>query len=254
MPQNTMESLLRALRDDYLADLPTRLHEMENEVLALEDVNKYEEYYQTLFRNVHSIKGSAGTHGLFILTKICHRLEDHLTSKKNVDVITHSEASNLLNYIDLLELAREQIINGKEVFTKIESELDALAVVAFKDVIKVIIIGQSASTIDLITKLLINYSVQIVTASNGLQSLDKLMNDKFDLMFVGMELPVLNGIAVIAATRMSKSINATIPIVLFTSTVRIDVEPMLSVDYIIQRDSNMMMNVDEAFKTLFKNS
>ncbi len=248
-----MESLLGVLRDDYLADLPVRFQDMENEILGLEDINQYEEYYQTLFRNVHSIKGSAGTHGLFILTKICHRLEEHLTSTQKIDVITHNEASNLLKFVDLLILAREQIIDGKDVFLKIESELDALDVIAFKDIIKVIIVGQSDSTIDLITKLISNYPVQIVTVSDGLQSLNKLMHDNYDLMFIGTELPVLNGIAVIAAMRMSKSINATVPIVLLTSTTKIAVEPLLSVDYIIKRDSNMIMNVDNAFKKLFGN-
>ncbi|MFV2059398.1 MAG: Hpt domain-containing protein [Gammaproteobacteria bacterium] len=249
-PPNSLESILSALRDDYLADLPTRLQDMEAQVLALENKNQFEEQYQALFRNVHSIKGSAGTHGLFILSRICHRFEDHLSSNKQFNVLENHQVSHLFKFVDLLVSARDRIISGDDVFTAIEHDLDELDIKAFKGVIKILIVGQSTSTISLITKLLKNYPVQISTLSDGLQSLDKLVHDKFDLMFVGLELPMLNGLALIAAIRLSKTLNSTMPIILLTSKAEIKTDPLLSVNHVIQRDSNMISNIEKAFKTI----
>ncbi len=251
-PQNSLESILGALREDYLADLPTRFLEMENQVLALEDKSQYEEQYQALFRNVHSIKGSAGTHGLFILSRICHRFEDHLSSNKDLSSLSQLQVSHLFKFVDLLATAREQIINGADVFISIENDLTELDIKVFKGVIKILIVGQSTSTIRIITKLLKNYPIQIVTLSDGLQSLDKLVHDKFDLMLVGIELPMLNGLALIAAIRMSKSLNSTMPIILLTSKADIKEATLLSVNYVIQRDSNMISNIEKAFKSILK--
>jgi HPt (histidine-containing phosphotransfer) domain-containing protein len=249
-PQNSLEFILKALRDDYLADLPTRFQEMENQVLALEEKSQFEEQYQALYRNVHSIKGSAGTHGLFILSRVCHRFEDHLSSNKQLRVLSKQEVSHLFKFVDLLVSAREQVISGADAFTSIESDLAALDIKVFKGITKILIVGQSISTIRIITKLLKNYPVQIITLSDGLQSLDKLVHDKFDLMFVGLELPMLNGMALIAAIRMSKSVNSTMPIILLTSKADIKTDPFLSVNYIIQRDSNMILNIEKAFNSI----
>ncbi len=251
-PQNTMESLLSVLRDDYIADLPTRLQEMENQVLSLEDNQKFEEQYQALFRHVHSIKGSAGTHGLFILSRICHRFEDHLTAKKQSTALNRQQVAHLLLFVDLLVSARNKIIEGFDIFTVIEHKLEELEEQVFKDVVKVLIVGQSSSVIRLISEVLTEYPVQISTSSDGLHSLDKLVHDKFDLMFIGMELPMLNGFSVIAATRMSKAINSSLPIILLTSNVDIKVDESLAVNYVIQRDASLIANIEKAFKKIIK--
>ncbi len=248
-----MESILSVLRDDYIADLPVRLQEMENQVLSLEENHKFEEQYEALFRNVHSIKGSAGTHGLFILSRICHRFEDHLTVKKQSTVLNHQEASHLLLFVDLLVSAREKITQGSDIFTAIEQKLEDLEEQVFKDVVKILVVGQSCSIIRVISEVLNEYPIQISTSSDGLQSLDKLVHDKFDLMFIGMELPMLNGFSVIAATRMSKSINSNLPIILLTSNMDIKVDTSsLAIDCVIQRDAKLVANIESAFKNLIK--
>ncbi len=252
-PQKSLESILSALRDDYLADLPTRLQEMESQVLDLEDSALFEEQYHALFGNIHSIKGSAGTHGLFILSRICHRFEDHLTANKELSVLTKEQVSHLFKFIDLLTSARELILNGNEVFTSIEHDLDELDVKVFKGVLRILSVGQSTSSNRLITNVLKNYSIQYVAMSDGLQSLDKLVHDKFDLMFIGLELPMLNGLAVIAAVRMSKSINSTMPIILLTSKADIKLDPILGVEHVIQRDANLISNIERVIKTLLLN-
>jgi len=252
--KNSMEIMLRALRDDYLADLPARFQEMETEILALEEHVLYKENFESLFRNVHSIKGSAGTHGLFILTRICHRLEDYLTSHKQNSVLNHSEVSHLLKFIDLLAATRDLILNGVETFTEVEKKLEDLDVQLFKGIFKILIVGESATNINIITQLLEEYPVKIVTSLDGLQSLEKLVHDKFDMMIVAMELTILNGLAVIAATRLSKSINSKLPIILLTSKEDIILEPSMSVNYVIQRDSKLIDNMASAFKNLLTNN
>jgi len=257
MPENnsskeSLDIILAALRDDYLANLPTYFHEMETQILALEDEAQFKEQYQALYRNVHSLKGSGGTHGLFVITKICHRFEDHLTEYHQLTKLTQEQASHVLKFVDLLVSAREQILNDVDISTAIEHDLDELDVIVNKNIIKILIVGQSDLTIQIISQVLKEYPVQLVLLSDGIQTLEKLVHDKFDMIFIGMELAVLNGLAVIAATRLSKSVNSKIPTILLTTKADITVDSLLDVNYIIQRDSNLVHNVEKVVKKLMK--
>ena len=64
---NKAQRLLRELRISFLIDMPDRLDEIESLVLNLEQDQRSSQttgpVYDELYGNLHSIKGSAGTHG-----------------------------------------------------------------------------------------------------------------------------------------------------------------------------------------------
>ena len=68
--------MLEDLRVGFITELPTRLEEMEQLMLDLENSSSFTEDYQDLYRHLHNIKGSAGTHGFHIISSICHVFED----------------------------------------------------------------------------------------------------------------------------------------------------------------------------------
>ncbi|VAW94061.1 hypothetical protein MNBD_GAMMA20-1362, partial [hydrothermal vent metagenome] len=95
------QQILRQLRDNFLEELPERCDAIEDSILSLGN-GADDEHFQRLYREVHSLKGSAGTHGIPAISTICHQLEDSLTTAQ--ETITHEpERIDLyLRYLDLI--------------------------------------------------------------------------------------------------------------------------------------------------------
>lgn len=249
---SSMELILREIRCDYLEALPSRLHEMEQLILKLTSRNNFIENYHEIYRYVHNIKGSAGTHGLHILSRISHRFENHLTTIiEKHEYLDKKQTDHLLQFIDLLGNARTSLNDDINVFTNIEIRLDALDLHIYQNISKVLIVEQSKSIIQVLSKILSDFPVQIVTSKEGLQSLERLLHEKFDLMFVAMELPLLNGLAIIAALRLANTMNSEIPIILLTSNPEIQIDSTIAADYIIQRDKSFADSATKAVKKVF---
>jgi len=68
------QALLEGMRADFLAELPERCDSFDESILALEKSPDDREAFNELYRGVHSLKGSGGTHGLSIITTLCHQL------------------------------------------------------------------------------------------------------------------------------------------------------------------------------------
>lgn len=100
---NHVQELLTTLRKTYLQDLPNSIDAMESQILQLERQGFAIEIARELYRNAHSIKGSGGTHGMHIISDICHALEDVLSriiEQQGKDMAALAALS--LAHIDLL--------------------------------------------------------------------------------------------------------------------------------------------------------
>ena len=73
---DTFQQMLLQLRKTFLEDMPEKLDRLESLLLEIEKNGDGGEVFNELYRIVHSLKGSGGTHGLHIITTICHQLED----------------------------------------------------------------------------------------------------------------------------------------------------------------------------------
>lgn len=98
---DTAQQILLQLRETFLEELPDRCDDIEDGILALsEDTDG--EHFQRLYREVHSLKGSAGTHGVQPISTICHQLEDSLTDAANNASHTPERIDIYLLYLDLI--------------------------------------------------------------------------------------------------------------------------------------------------------
>lgn len=74
--------LLQELRKSFLADLPERFDHIESLILTLlKETFPCPEYnieFEELYRHIYSLKGSAGTHDIALISHICHQFEDVL--------------------------------------------------------------------------------------------------------------------------------------------------------------------------------
>lgn len=239
---SSVEILLSTLRDNFLAEIPDRCDSIEDNILALEKEDVFPEAFKDLFRSIHSLKGSGGTMGLPIITAISHQFEDMLSDiDGKFDNIKKNSIDSMLKYNDLLKSTAVNLVNKNfdEEFVRIE--LEKLKTFSRTQKISCMIVEPSKMMLRVVTNELENLALHIITVDNGLGALDRLLNEKFDILITSKELPILNGIALICALRKSETKNAKIPCILTTSK---DIDSLaldgLDISSVVKKDKELV--------------
>ena len=68
-----VQSLLRQLRENYLAEMDERLGAIESDLLALDRTERFAEAFERAYRKLHALKSGASAYGLSIIAKICYQ-------------------------------------------------------------------------------------------------------------------------------------------------------------------------------------
>lgn len=246
-PLPDAQVMLRQLRENYLAELDGKLGDLESDLLALERTERFAEVFVRACRKVHLLKGGAGMHGLPIISKIGHQLEEHLNQLSTTPAKPPREMSDrCLAHIDLLRKAREQAQAGGEHFNDIEDELSALRTQLLGDRYSVLIVETSKVDIKLCAQIMKRYPVRVTVMDNGYQALEHLLQQKYHLLITGLEVKMLNGLALVAAVRMSACGNQDMQAILLTSSKQPPFKRTVDPNYIVPRDSKFAENLGSA--------
>jgi len=239
-----IEKMLEELRLGFIAELPSRLEEIEEIILGLKKSNSFTEDYQNIYRHVHSVKGSAGTHGLHIISTVCHDMEDLVIEVEgNQGLITDKFINRLLAFIDLLRTTIELINDKVDDFSDIEVELERLSGKGIEYEFKGLIVMASVLHRNMVTNAFEKYPVKFRYTKNGYDALGLLLKEPFDLLITNMEVSDLQGLPLISALRMSNTRNRDIASVLLTSGKIKSYGRKVDPDYIIQKDADLMENL-----------
>jgi CheY-like chemotaxis protein len=213
----TFHELLAKMRNEFLGELPDRCDKIDDLILILEKFPGDRDAFNELYRAVHSLKGSGGTHGLSMITTICHQLENHLTETDAKEVFNAAFASRALAYVDLLRkvetLAQQQNPN----YSVIEHDLEALRQSGLHSRKSGLIVESSPMMSKFYQQVLIGLPLQLTVVDNGMTALERLLHEPFDFVIVGRETKELNGIALMAAVRATQVRNHNIPAILISS-------------------------------------
>ncbi len=207
--------MLSVLRSDFLESLSCRCQALEQHILKLNGKNRDCDEFEEVYRIVHSIKGAGGTHGLPLVTSICHYFEDLLTSSR---ITTFSEefADQTLQLVDLLkDLSVCSDDSGK--VHEIEAKLEFIRQVNKEYLGSVLVLEPSKVLRLLLQQLLESMQLKAVFMQDSLQALQRLLTESFDLVIVSVELEVLKGPALMSAVQVNKGLNAYTPVLLITS-------------------------------------
>jgi len=240
------EDMLAQLKTGFLAELPELCDQIENEVLALEAKPDDQGAFETLYRNVHSLKGSGGTFGLTIITRICHQFENFLSERPHSD---SAYISHALVCVDLLRQAGEQATLDNPDFRSIEETLDYLHTTSLKKREPVLLAESSGMMRALYQQALDGLPLQLTFVDSGLNALQMLLHTPYRVLIIGRELGDLNGLAVLAALRASDGHNRQIPAILVSSRQ----EPLssdLGIDQLLGRDMKLVERLPAAVKQL----
>lgn len=242
-----VQAVLRHLRDKYLADLEEALGDIESNLLALARTEHFADVFERAYRRVHWIKGSAGLHGLPIITKICHQLEENFDLfSTDASMLTREVLDRCLAHLDLLRSAHHQALAGGEHFNEIEDELNGLLKQMLGERFSVLIVETSKVNIKLCTEIMKRYPVHVTVIDSGFQALEYLLLKKYDLLITGLEVKTLNGLALIAAVRMSARGNQDMQAILLSSSKQPPFKRDVDPNFIVSRDSKFAENLGRA--------
>lgn len=243
------QALLAEMRAAFLDELPERCAGLEAQILQLERSPGDRDVFNALYRGVHSLKGSGGTHGVTILTTLCHQLENLLSEADARQDFGKHFATAALAYIDLLRQVPAEASQAGPDYSAIEAQLEGLRQSTLMSRKAGLIVESSASQAELYRQALAGLPVQLSAVGDGLTALERLLHEPFDFVIVGRELKQLNGIALMAALRTSETRNQRIPLLLLTSR-RDAIPDHVAATAVIARDRQLTVNLADAVRSL----
>ena len=187
----------------YEQDIPTKLDSY---------LEKYFEYFGPAVKHFESV----GELKEFNDNNVCKNYWiDIDKAKQNIlDAISNIERSKLVvianvtsrGKIDELDIDQEQVIYKPITLTKLKNILnrttktttqvleEAAAKTATKFDAKILVTEDNIINQKLITRILEEHGITVDVANNGLESFEKRRNNSYDLLFMDIQMPVMDGI------------------------------------------------------------
>ena len=249
-----VEALLHSLRIEYLTELTEKLDDFEKLVLELDCESSFNHAYEELYRQVHSMKGSAGTHGLHSLTAVCHHFEEllkHLESR--FDNVRPSLVDHALKYVDLLREVSNEEISGHVDMAAVDDSLEALRAAIFPASYRGLYVDASKMGVRICEEALRGLPCELSVMQDGYQALGRLLQEKFDFVITSKELPGLNGSALLSAVRASDTQNANIQAILITSSQDDAASQSKLFNEVLKKSQQMPMHLRNSIEKITKN-
>jgi CheY-like chemotaxis protein/HPt (histidine-containing phosphotransfer) domain-containing protein len=241
------------LKDEYLSILEENLLQLETGILALEGQSgeQLKGSLFSIFRLVHSIKGSAGTYELFTMTNIFHRFEDHINTKINTTEVAKA-VDTFLGFLDLAKKCLEDYENNSGEMDKYVTLIDELSLSKKTLVGKILLVEPTKSIGKIITKVALENRIEVTILENGVTALNRILMERFDLIISSINIEMLDGVSFLSAIRVMKSLNQKTPLVLISSDENfVKSRNLESVEFLV-KNSELLSSLDKVIKGIFE--
>lgn len=219
MPEIDFQETLERLRCEFIDDASERLDRIDGYIdrLYREDGDRKTDLVG-FQREIHSMKGSAGTYGFHSVTLIAHKLEDY------IETIPRISRDLMLNFQAYVDKMREILESGTEIQEEqLEKALQALPSSAAADETtskgqagSVFLVMQKGVQRRLITTELVSRGFEMAFSSHPIEAFGLVISLKPKLIVSSMEFDQLSGLELARAFRAVDAAK-NIPIVLLTS-------------------------------------
>jgi PAS domain S-box-containing protein len=178
--------------------------------IADEDINKIFEPFQQL-----DSKASRRFHGSGLGLAICHSLIDKMRGSLSV-ISQQGFGSTFIVKIPLTagNSASQQSIDGVSLTSKVSSITASIPaeyrdVKSFRRDINVLVAEDSETDMKLIKAYLDELTIDYKTVRNGQEALDLMSKEKFNLLLLDIEMPVMDGIELVSRIRVNTELKKT---------------------------------------------
>lgn len=223
-----IQALLERLRQEFLEELPTRIDAIERLILAPgADGND-------LCRQVHSLKGLGGTHGIDILAFACHQFEETLATTETA--APEARRDTLLAYVDILR--RIQALGGQadQQAETVRQALRNLREGGRGRHTEILLVEPSAAMAALLQERLGSLPVRIDVTDDGLAALELYLHRRHDIVITAGEPRRLHGPALIAAIGQMRDPALCL---LITADATVSKAASGGADHVLQRDREL---------------
>lgn len=241
MAANDAEKLFEALRAEYLTQLPETLSRLETRILAWPAGRALP---MELKRDVHSLKGAAGTYGLGFVTDACHHLEDFLTAERpGGDHQTYIDV--LLRYVDLMRDFVAFVAGGGDKSSpEYTARLAELAEPGKPSTVRVLVVEPALSMSHAYQRLLSAHGLAVSICSSGYEAIGRLIREGYDAVLTSYETTDISGLSLARAARAIAEISPALKVVLITSNDLAGSEQ--AVNRLVRKDRSLEVSLAEA--------
>ncbi|MDP4528494.1 Hpt domain-containing protein [Alkalimonas delamerensis] len=252
MSNDKFRDLLQGLRLNFLEIVANRCQDLEVLILQLQHNDKSSPEFEEIFRIVHSLKGSGGTHGVQLVTKVCHYLEDVLVDPA-LTQFDETAIDRLLAFVDILKaIPSNEPSRQGQVCPQLQAQLDALKETRLSSNKTVVLLEPSRSLRLFLHDMLVAMGFQVIVMHNSVETLQRLIHDPVDLMILSFENADLNGAAIVSAIRANRSINEAAPAIILSSQPSLNVS--ISRVLVVPRTKNLHRVLQQAVDSIFSPS
>jgi len=212
-----IESVLEQLRLEYLVNSLDKLDTLDDIISLLleQEGAKWRESYIEFQRQIHSIKGAAGSYGFQVVTEIAHSLEDYLETTNNLGV---EQLNDIQRYIDqmrwIFEAGKNPSLDvSAEILRKLPSPIKSAFSLQEMRYIPVILLMPYNLQRKIVAAELASCGFRVFIADDCIRALELALTQKPLIVFSNCDIKDINGVEfaqVLNSIEATKSINIAI--------------------------------------------
>jgi CheY-like chemotaxis protein/HPt (histidine-containing phosphotransfer) domain-containing protein len=248
-------------RNSYLREMKADLQDIENLILDLSVANGAAERKQKLARQIHTIKGVAGSYGLDLMSAAAHRMEDLLAENPS-QIENNKFVDSLLAYNDQLAAIAKAYLAGDARFLndmrreyherKKPQAAEARLAKRFN---RVMIVEPSRATLQLCIRVLKEFgAINVSSVEDGYEALGWLLKEEFDAVITSLQVPMIDGQSLFTVLRTIPGPNMAKPVILLTASSAALDPARARPDHVIQKDVGLTQELRATLTQLVSQS
>jgi DNA-binding response OmpR family regulator len=247
------EILIEEASMKFLHSCIDRIKEIFNlyEILDTQK-NNNKENFDMLNKRIHDLKNDSGSYEIVFIANACCNLIDFNNENKDKILAGHFHFDFPNQIVDLMksfvtELIQEYKQKEQKVYHK---ALDDVSTSEREGRHRVLVVERDDILISHYQNFYKKLNISCAVVSSGIEAFNRLLNEKFDSLVTSVHVGVIDGLSLIALSKVVNSPNIGIKTILIAKG-ELSVLPLHSMPFrLVVRDENLFLNLESIFESL----